>query len=131
MKRTFKNFVLILVAIVTYFVAYSVTNTGSAVTANILPKESISVKVFGESQNGSLTLVKVSSDEHFTVVKESYPVFKNRWIKCKKPHFSPEIVDMPVFLEPIPFNGIIPLEVPNPMVPDIADLSPLSNELAI
>lgn len=125
MKKVFLNSVLLLIGLLTYFVAYTVTNT-TTIVANNLPTESISVKVFGEIQNGSLQLVKVISDEHFTVVKDPYPVYKPVYKKCTKPHYSPEIVDMPLYLDYIPFNGIDLLPVP-----DIADLPPLSNELAI
>lgn len=116
-------------AIFSYFIAYNSTNNGSTIIASQLPSESISVKVFGENQNGSLTLVKVTSDEHFKVVPKPYPVIKVKWKTVKQPSIL-EMVDMPV-LESIPFNGITPLEVPNPMVLDIVDLSPLSDKLSI
>ena len=123
--KTIKNFVLLLVAILCYAVAYNVTNVDSTISANILPKHTLAIKVFGERNNGCLTLVRVTTDEKVTTIPAPYPVYRTRWLTPKVNPYFDELVDMPI-VEPLPFNGITPL-----VVPDMADINLLSEELAI
>ena len=107
--KTFIRTLFILVAIAAYIVGYNATNSGSTITASALPKESISIKIFGEKQNGSITLVKITHDEKKDVVKIPYTVYKPKFIILPP---SNELVDGPLDLEPIPTNGITPLVIP-------------------